>query len=93
VSPFRSTYPCGPRDDSVFWCCRLAKQWNQLLPCVVAVLLAGCGDRAGGRQAVSGTITLKGEPSTKNTSKPRASNNSNKPHRRERVSPPKDRPG
>jgi hypothetical protein len=34
-----------------------------LLPGLLAVLAAaGCGDSAGGRQAVSGTVTLKGQP-------------------------------
>ena len=61
MSAFRSAYPPGRHDDSVFPCWRRAKQWTQLLPCVVAVLLAGCGDPTGGRQAISGTITLKGE--------------------------------
>ena len=62
MSAFRSAYPPGRHDDSVFRCWRRAKQWTQLLPCVLAVLLAGCGDPTGGRQAISGTITLKGKP-------------------------------
>jgi hypothetical protein len=40
--------------------CRRNCLW--LLPTFLSVLLAGCGDSTGGRQAISGTVTLKGQP-------------------------------
>jgi hypothetical protein len=62
VSPFRSAYPAGRPDDSASRRWRRARRWARLLPCVAAAFLAGCGDPTGGRQAISGTVTLKGEP-------------------------------
>ena len=33
-----------------------------LLSCATVLAASGCGDDAGGRQAVSGTVMLKGKP-------------------------------